>query len=283
MNGRVYDPTLGRFLTPDPLVQRPTLSQNWNRYTYAWNNPLRYTDPTGYSNTSSQYAIDVQRNGKQADVDVVDDGPNGSTTVTKGGADTRTVQRKGSELKGASYNAVEEEEVIVTSDGKDDQQRLRDSMDRELEQIRSEREAKGGGCRIPMKCAGDNSSTNYYEHPDYVKNVEFARSFTSTSFGVIGDILAQPMKGISLGLPMSFAIEVGSQAMGAPKNPANVFGLFVGGTAATVSTIFSANPLVGVGVGHSVSTGASKAYDNVLTPTRTEDFFKNYTPPKYGD
>lgn len=53
MNGRVYDPTLGRFLTPDPIVQAPTLSQNWNRYTYGWNNPLRFTDPSGYSNSST--------------------------------------------------------------------------------------------------------------------------------------------------------------------------------------------------------------------------------------
>lgn len=49
MNGRVYDPVLGRFLTPDPLVQAPTLSQSWNRYSYVWNNPMRMTDPSGYS------------------------------------------------------------------------------------------------------------------------------------------------------------------------------------------------------------------------------------------
>ena len=45
MNGRVYDPFLARFLSPDPFVQSPDYSQNYNRYSYAFNNPLKYTDP----------------------------------------------------------------------------------------------------------------------------------------------------------------------------------------------------------------------------------------------
>jgi hypothetical protein len=48
MNGRVYDPMIGRFLSPDPYVQAPESSQNFNRYSYALNNPLKYTDPSGY-------------------------------------------------------------------------------------------------------------------------------------------------------------------------------------------------------------------------------------------
>ncbi len=48
MNGRVYDPTLGRFLSADPNIPSPTDLQSYNRYAYVLNNPLRYTDPTGY-------------------------------------------------------------------------------------------------------------------------------------------------------------------------------------------------------------------------------------------
>ncbi len=48
MNGRVYDPALGRFLSPDPNVQFVADLQSYNRYSYVLNNPLRYTDPTGY-------------------------------------------------------------------------------------------------------------------------------------------------------------------------------------------------------------------------------------------
>ncbi len=49
MNGRIYDPKLGRFLQADPVVQAPKNSQNLNRYSYVLNNPLSYTDPTGNS------------------------------------------------------------------------------------------------------------------------------------------------------------------------------------------------------------------------------------------
>ena len=47
MNGRIYDPTVGRFLSPDPNVQFASNLQSYNRYSYAAGNPLRYTDPTG--------------------------------------------------------------------------------------------------------------------------------------------------------------------------------------------------------------------------------------------
>jgi len=48
MNGRVYDPVIGRFLSPDPVIQSPYSSQNYNRYSYVLNNPLSLVDPSGY-------------------------------------------------------------------------------------------------------------------------------------------------------------------------------------------------------------------------------------------
>jgi RHS repeat-associated protein len=47
MNGRMYDPILGRMLSPDNYVQDPYNPQNYNRYAYCLNNPLKYTDPSG--------------------------------------------------------------------------------------------------------------------------------------------------------------------------------------------------------------------------------------------
>ena len=48
MNGRLYDPVLGRFFSPDNYVQMPDNSQNFNRYSYCMNNPLKYVDPSGH-------------------------------------------------------------------------------------------------------------------------------------------------------------------------------------------------------------------------------------------
>ena len=49
MNARLYDAALGRFLSPDPYVQMPDFSQNFNRYSYCMNNPLKYVDKDGKS------------------------------------------------------------------------------------------------------------------------------------------------------------------------------------------------------------------------------------------
>jgi len=44
MNGRLCDPLVGRFISPDLYVQVPDFTQNFNRYAYCVNNPLKYTD-----------------------------------------------------------------------------------------------------------------------------------------------------------------------------------------------------------------------------------------------
>ena len=49
MKGRLYDPALARFLTPDPLVAKPHFSQSWNAYSYVLNSPLAYVDPSGFT------------------------------------------------------------------------------------------------------------------------------------------------------------------------------------------------------------------------------------------
>ena len=44
----MYDPTIGRFIQADPFVQAVNNTQNYNRYSYVLNNPMNYTDPSGY-------------------------------------------------------------------------------------------------------------------------------------------------------------------------------------------------------------------------------------------
>lgn len=48
MRGRMYDPFTGRFLSRDPIIQSPLLSQTLNPYSYAMNNPLTLADPSGF-------------------------------------------------------------------------------------------------------------------------------------------------------------------------------------------------------------------------------------------
>jgi hypothetical protein len=45
---RYYDAALGRFVQADTIVPNPGNPQALNRYSYVYNNPLRYTDSTGH-------------------------------------------------------------------------------------------------------------------------------------------------------------------------------------------------------------------------------------------
>jgi RHS repeat-associated protein len=52
---RLYDPYLGRFLSADPTIQDVHYTQTLNRYSYAGNNPIALTDPTGFGWLSSAW------------------------------------------------------------------------------------------------------------------------------------------------------------------------------------------------------------------------------------
>ena len=59
MNGRVYDPAIGRFLSADPYVKSMDASQGWNRYAYVSNNPLAFTDPSGFADERPPHPLPV--------------------------------------------------------------------------------------------------------------------------------------------------------------------------------------------------------------------------------
>lgn len=62
MNGRVYDPMVARFMSADPIIQDPTHTQSYNRYTYVWNNPTNLTDPSGFVADTTNPFADSQGN-----------------------------------------------------------------------------------------------------------------------------------------------------------------------------------------------------------------------------
>jgi RHS repeat-associated protein len=51
--GRILDPKVGRFLSPDPLFTSVFKREDLNGYSYAWNNPLRIVDPSGWQDFDS--------------------------------------------------------------------------------------------------------------------------------------------------------------------------------------------------------------------------------------
>ena len=61
LNGRVYDPTIGRFISADPTVPDAFYSEDFDRYTYVDNGPLENTDPSGYFSTDAASARTAAR------------------------------------------------------------------------------------------------------------------------------------------------------------------------------------------------------------------------------
>jgi hypothetical protein len=57
MNARIYDPDIGRFLSPDPTIAHPDNPQSFNRYSYVYNNPLNAVDPTGFTVEGNESAF----------------------------------------------------------------------------------------------------------------------------------------------------------------------------------------------------------------------------------
>lgn len=71
MNGRVYDPAIGKFMSADPIISDPMNGQRYNRYSYVLNNPTNLTDPTGFA----EVKVDKER----------------EKTTTRGGGDWQKV------------------------------------------------------------------------------------------------------------------------------------------------------------------------------------------------
>ncbi len=74
MNGRLYDSDLKRMLSPDNYVQDPSNTQNFNRYQYGYNNPLKWTDPSGEFGVLAAFAVGALIGGASYAINVAIDG-----------------------------------------------------------------------------------------------------------------------------------------------------------------------------------------------------------------
>ena len=60
MNARYYVPYINRFLSADTIVPDPANPQSWNRYSYVFNSPLNYIDPSGHDPLDAQWQADFE-------------------------------------------------------------------------------------------------------------------------------------------------------------------------------------------------------------------------------
>lgn len=93
MNGRLFDPTAGVFMQPDPLVQDAGDLQNFNRYGYCLNNPLTCTDPTGFASVGPGAAAAGSGSGSAASMF-------GSMAVSPSASPTRYAMGSASDATG---------------------------------------------------------------------------------------------------------------------------------------------------------------------------------------
>jgi hypothetical protein len=68
MGARWYDPSIGRFVQPDTIIPDLYNPQDLNRYAYVRNNPLRYTDPSGFDPLDEEWENDfIKEHGNPPD------------------------------------------------------------------------------------------------------------------------------------------------------------------------------------------------------------------------
>lgn len=116
----MYDPTLARFVSADPLISRPDDTQSYNRYSYVSNRPMFYTDPSGFSGANSGCSGDpsMARCKTAAETEKTKDGLKEGQGKS-GGADTSTEQAVNSveQHKADAAEFVKDNPDAVNADG----------------------------------------------------------------------------------------------------------------------------------------------------------------------
>jgi len=103
MNGRVYDPSIGRFVSADPYIPSPSNPQSYNRYAYVNNNPLSLTDPTGYAETGAAGTNQGSGNSVDSTPQPSGDGStSGRSDATGKGVDNIDTQNRNTTIAGDS-------------------------------------------------------------------------------------------------------------------------------------------------------------------------------------
>lgn len=113
MGGRIYDPFVGRFLSPDPIVQLADYPSGLNRYAYCLNNPLSLVDPTGYSWLSKNWkSIVASVVGITVSAVTLGSGTSVGVAIIAGAAGGAASALTGALLNGANFGQIAKNTLI---------------------------------------------------------------------------------------------------------------------------------------------------------------------------
>ena len=241
MNGRVYDPTIGRFVSADPIIQAPENTQSYNRYAYVLNNPLKYMDPSGYSSSNVEEPVadfpepwkDYTRIGTII-IQIAATGGNSSAAENDSGDSASLVDTSKDEGGGwlASAEASAEEFqsfVNVYTNG-----------------VSNVSSSLNGSCSVRMACGGPRPS--FIEHSEPIKDVlEGAISL------ILGDTLDGALSGslynvLKTGPVVGAGIELGSQLLTGQNDAGKVARTYLAGLLA-IPVAFVGGPYAAAAVG----------------------------------
>jgi RHS repeat-associated protein len=160
MNGRVYDPVIGRFVSPDPMPGQALLSQSWNPYSYVMNRPLTMADPTG------QEAQNVDKDGGSADSGGGDSGGGDSGGGDSSGGDSSGGDSSGGDSSGGDSNAGNSasegysmEQVVVRGSRENQDPSTAVSTDPQSGPPSRDPDGNGGGGGNPSKAVPPGKQT----------------------------------------------------------------------------------------------------------------------------
>jgi RHS repeat-associated protein len=117
MNARIYDPDIGRFLSPDPTIPYINNPQAFNRFAYAVNNPLNYIDKDGFSHGPGPNASSAAQDAVAATTPA-DRGAEGGDSKGSGDAKSANDPTPGQPTGAPSAPGVRPGDEVVAQAGK---------------------------------------------------------------------------------------------------------------------------------------------------------------------
>ena len=226
MNGRVYDPEIGRFMSADPIIQDMTNPQTINPYTYVLNNPLSFTDPSGF--VAECTAINTPMFQYYESLDDLQSG--GSVQLTRGG-----------EVLYVISNALVLRNFLDVSPGSDSN--IADGFNTTSSNLMAVQAPNGGYYLMTLDYGGAKYSVDENRYISVGKGTDYV---IGTGWGILQDLgdiaLTQSQSPYDLLLVQTYAPEIAAQDFNlrqyAPDSPLGNYGFDMAPVAEILGPIF---------------------------------------------